>query len=231
MITDRRSGVVMNALDMFSGKGGWASAFRARGHHVVTTDLGPQFECDVTGDILDDEVVDRILALGPYDVVLASPPCEGFSVMNIGKNWTPPPDNQPKTETARMGVRLVERTLEVIRRIVPAVYIIENPRAKLRKLPVMDGIERRTVTYCQYGHRTMKPTDLWGGFPPTLELHPICKNGAPCHDPAPRGSKQGVQGIATSADRALVPYALSEQVCIACEEYLAGADEVGWRLF
>lgn len=208
----------LRVLDMFAGLGGWGSAFKDRGHTVISTDINPDFHTTVTGDILDPEVVETLIDLGPYDVILASPPCEGFSVMNIGRNWNH--DNTPKTETAALGVRLVEQTRQVIEQLNPAVFIIENPRAKLRKLPVMGGLERRTVTYCQYGLPTMKPTDLWGGFPPTLSLSPPCHNGDPCHDAAPRGSRQGIQGIRGSAERALVPYELSHAVCLACEEYL-----------
>lgn len=219
----------MRVLDLFSGLGGWASAFRDRGHLVITSDLNPDFDCTITGDIMDGGTVASIVLAGPYDVVLASPPCEGFSVMNIGRNWTT--DHQPKTYTARLGVQIVEATLSLIRELDPAVWVMENPRAKLRKLPVMEGLERRTVTYCQYGLTTMKPTDLWGGFPPTLSLKPICKNGDPCHERAPRGSKSGIQGIASSAERALVPYQLSEAVCIASEQYLSGSRDHRDRLF
>jgi hypothetical protein len=206
-----RAGDVVKVLDLFAGLGGWSQAFVERGHEVVTLDLDPRFGCDITGDILDSQTMYNIVTMGPYDVVLASPPCEGFSVMNIGKNWTPPPDHQPRTDTARLAVRIVERTRFIIDRLEPAAFIIENPRAKLRKLPVMDGLERRT---------TMKPTDLWGGFPPTLHLAPPCRNGDPCHESAPRGSSRGVQGIKDSAERAKVPYLLSLTVCKAMEEWL-----------
>lgn len=221
----------MRALDLFSGLGGWGSAFRERGHEVVTSDLDLRFGCDITGDILADATVDAIIAAGPYDIILASPPCEGFTVMNIGRNWFH--DGTPKTDTARLGLRIVEMTRWLINGLDPAAFIIENPRAKLRKLPVMDGLERRTVTYCQYGLTSMKPTDLWGGFPPTLELHPPCKNGDPCHVSAPRGSRTpgSIQGMKDSAERAKVPYDLSLAVCIAMEEMLAGSTERPGELF
>ena len=47
----------------------------------------------------------------------------------------------------------------------------------------------------------MKPTDLWGGFPPSLVLPPPCKNGAPCHVSAARGSVTGIQGRARTKFR------------------------------
>lgn len=109
--------------------------------------------------------------------------------------------------------------MAIIQQIQPQFFIIENPRAKLRKLTCMQDFERRTVTYCQYGENRMKPTDLWGGFPPSLILKPICKNGAPCHVAAPRGSRTGTQGM-DSAESAKIPYALALDVCIAAEKDL-----------
>ena len=127
------------------------------------------------------------------DVILASPPCEAFSVMTIGRNWTV--DHQPKTDKARTAMALVEATRELIDVLQPSFFIIENPRAKLRKLPILEGYERRTVTYCQLGERVMKPTDLWGGFPPSLVLPEMCRPRASCHISAARGSTTGTQGV------------------------------------
>jgi hypothetical protein len=206
--------MMLTVLDLFAGLGGWSAAFRDRGHHVVTVDVDPAFGCTITADVL--RLPTRTLRdYGPFDAVLASPPCEGFSVMNIGRNWYH--DHTPKTDTARMGLRLVVRTRAIIDTLAPAWFIIENPRAKLRKMPVMYDLDRRTVTYCQYGAEYMKPTDLWGGFPPSLVLFPPCHNGAPCHVRAPRGSRTGIQGSMSPAERARVPYALSRQVCEAME--------------
>jgi hypothetical protein len=234
-------GEAVRVLDLFAGLGSGTIAFADRGHEVVTTDIHSEFKTTVTRDILDADTLCQLIELGPYDFVWASPPCQGFSVMNIGKNWHY--DGTPKTDTARMGLRLVERAIKIIHVIKPAAFIIENPRAKLRKLSVMEGLERRTVTLCQYGMPYMKPTDLWGGFPPGLVLKPICKNGAPCHIAAPRGSRTGSQGTlksmqtfkagtpqATAAYRR-IPYDLSLDICLAVEGLVAGRPHDSDRLF
>lgn len=214
----------MRVLDLFAGLQGWSRPFAERGHEVVTLDLDPRFGSTIAADILEWDPRD----LGGWhpDVILASPPCEGFTVMNIGKNWTRPNDvtpHSPRTPSARLSLRLVERTREVIAELQPAFFVIENPRAKLRKLPVVADLERRTVTYCQYGETRMKPTDLWGGFPPSLVLHPPCSNGDPCHVRAPRGSRTpgSVQGQSSGAERAEIPRMLALTVCLACEQDLA----------
>jgi site-specific DNA-cytosine methylase len=184
----------VKVLDLFAGLRGWSDPFAERGHDVVTLDLDARFESDITADILEWGASE--LDGWRPDIILASPPCEAFSVLSIGRNWTGPDDvpaHQPKTDAARLARRIVERTREIIHQLEPAFYVIENPRGKLRKLPVVADLERRTVTYCQYGAPWQKPTDLWGGFPPTLQLRPMCPPNADCHVPAPRGSRTGIQ--------------------------------------
>lgn len=207
----------MKIVDLFAGLEGWSASARDR-HTVVSTDVEPSFETDVTADVLEPDLADRLLERlgGPPDLVLASPPCETFSVLRIGQNWTGPddyPPHQPKTDAARVALRLVERTRELIDELEPTFFVIENPRAKLRVLPVLADLERREVTYCRLGEPFMKPTDLWGGFPPSLVLPPPCDtrggrveededgidwvfdvSGNPCHISAPRGSRTSIQG-------------------------------------
>lgn len=231
----------MTVLDLFAGLCGWSAPWAARGHETFTVDLDPRFPVSAHLDILD---VRSVLAALPWrpDVILASPPCESFSVMTIGRNWTL--DHQPKTDKARLAIELVRSTVAIIEALEPRFFVIENPRAKLRKLPMLAHLERRTVTYCQLGEPYMKPTDLWGGFPPSLALPGMCKPRATCHVSAARGSRTGVQGPgrtkfrggmiedmarfmswsderkALSAQRAMIPRELSLAVCRAAESDL-----------
>lgn len=212
----------MRVLDLFSGLKGWSEPFIEHGHDVITLDNEPEFKPDYCMDILDFNP--EVLPAWWYpDVILASPPCQGFSVMNIGQNWTGPhdfPPHHPKTPRAILALDLVAKTIDIIDKLRPRFFIIENPRAKLRVLPIMSRFERRTVTYCQYGEKRMKPTDLWSDkWPPTLTLRPPCKNGASCHIRAPRGSTTGTQGM-SSADAAKIPYQLADEVRIAIEAAL-----------
>jgi hypothetical protein len=233
----------MRVLDLFAGLRGWSEPFAARGHEVYSVDLDPRFDVDLHADILT-LVADAI----PWrpDIILASPPCEAFSVMTIGRNWTR--EHTPKTDKARLAVQLVEATRRLIDELAPTYYVIENPRAKLRKLPTLADLDRRTVTYCQYGEPFMKPTDLWGGFPPSWTARPVCKPRAACHVSAARGSRTGIQSgtdrtkfrggmiedmarlystdprrIELSALRAKIPATLALDICRAAEiDLLAG---------
>jgi len=208
----------VKVLDLFSGLNGWSDPMEARGHEVFRIDIDQQFEADAYLDIAD---VDAVLAALPWkpDLVLASPPCTGFTVMNIGKNWTH--DGTPKTPVARLALRLVNATLEIIDRLQPELYVFENPRAKLRSLPNLKHLTRAEVTYCRLGERRMKPTDLWfsdSWADSDLILPEACKNGNPDHISAPRGSTTGTQGM-DPVVVAKIPKELSELVCDAAERH------------
>jgi hypothetical protein len=93
---------------------------------------------------------------------------------------------------------------------------MENPRGMLRKLDIVAGIPRRTVTYCQYGEDRMKPTDLWGVVQGWTPKEP-CKNGMPCHIASPRGAQTGTQALVGAKERSRVPYALGQEILTALE--------------
>lgn len=87
----------------------------------------------------------------------------------------------------------------------------------MRKMTYMRDLPRYTVTYCQYGDFRMKPTDIWTNHP-NPRFKPMCKNGDPCHERAPRGSKGGTQGISTVKDKSKIPKQLCEHIVEICEE-------------
>lgn len=76
----------MRVLDLFSGTGGWSAAFLDRGHEVYRIDNDEQF-----ADVPHTTIVD-VLRLGPmtdrWDVILASPPCQAFSLAATGTHMT-----------------------------------------------------------------------------------------------------------------------------------------------
>lgn len=86
----------------------------------------------------------------------------------------------------------------------------------MRAQPWMAGIPRYTVTYCQYGFRYMKPTDIWTNHP-APRFRPPCRNGDPCHESAPRGSKTGLQGVNGKTARAVIPPEFCEHIVEICE--------------
>lgn len=207
----------MFVIDLFSGLNGWGEPWKERGHTVISADNDKRFNADYQGDLTDvASFVSYVksFGIGNPDVILASPPCDAFSVLNIGKNWTV--EGEPKTQAAANSIRVVLATVDIIKELSPSYWIIENPVAKLRSLDILAGFDRRTVTYCQYGDARMKPTDLWGGFP-DIQLKKPCIKGSPCHIRAPRGSKTSTQGMDKYL-AAKIPYQLSLEICIAAEK-------------
>src|SRR3972149_11190382 len=165
----------MRVLDLFSGLGGFSEAFKDRGHSVITFDIDPDFHADWVCD------VGELNTLPKADAILASPPCQCFSMMSLARYWNR--NNTPKNEEAYLSLELVRHTMKLIGDSNPRFWVLENPRAKLRKLI---GPPITTVTWCQYGAKVQKMTDFWGNLPPSFEARK-CKNGDACHTSAPRG--------------------------------------------
>ncbi len=203
----------MKVLELFAGSRSFSKQANRMGHETFTCDKEPFDGIDYVCDILEFDV-----SKVPFkpDIIWASPPCTGFSVAAIGHHWTGGKGAYiPNTDTARLGIKLLEKTLKIIEEIQPQIWFIENPRGLMRKMPQLEDKTRRTVTYCQYGDSRMKPTDIWTNF---LEWNPrpICKNGAPCHEAAPRGSRTGTQGLKNNYERSKIPSALCEEIILSC---------------
>ena len=207
----------MNVLELFSGSRSIGKVCDARGYNVFSTDINAFDNIDYVIDILNFDPNEV-----PFipDVIWASPPCQGFSVAAIGKNWVKGEPFTPKTDSARLGIKLVQKTLDIIEHFTKLnpdlIYYIENPRGKLRKAPFMEALPyHHCVTYCQYGDDRMKPTDIWTNNR-YWKSKKACKNGMSCHVSAPRGSQTGTQGLKGDYERSKVPQELCEEVLTAC---------------
>jgi C-5 cytosine-specific DNA methylase len=195
--------------DFFAGTGSATRAFEEAGHTVIRVELDEQFQANER-DIMAMTGQYLVNKYGRPDFIWASPPCTSFSVASIGHHWNA--DKTPKTLGAKLGIELVSKTLELVNELNPRLgWLMENPRGMLRKLPLVQHLPRRTVTYCQYGDFRMKPTDIWGYLEGWVSRLP-CKNGDKCHQAAPRGSRTGTQGINGAKDRSVIPYELSKEI-------------------
>jgi site-specific DNA-cytosine methylase len=155
----------MIVFDFFSGTGSSTQAFKDAGHTVISFELDSSFEATENVDVMTLKAADLIAKYGQPDFIWASPPCTAFSVASMGHHWMQGGANPlPRTEAAKMSQELVAYTRDLIKELNPTKgWLMENPRGMLRKLPVVEDLPRRTVTYCTYGDSRMKPTDLWGG--------------------------------------------------------------------
>ena len=203
----------MKVLELFAGSRSVGKIAEQLGMEVFSSDL-IEFE----GIHYPISILDFDVTKVPFrpDIIWASPPCTGFSVAAIGHHWSGGKGAYiPKTETAKLGIELVRKTLEIIEYFQPTFWFMENPRGVLRKLDVVKGLNKQSVTYCQYGDERMKPTDIWTNSI-MWTPKPMCKNGDPCHVAAPRGSRTGTQGRANAYERSKIPADLCFEILKSC---------------
>ncbi len=198
-------------IDLCCGLKGFSQAFAMSSEwDVVTVDVEPRFQPTICADVLALKAsdIEKAARLGDFTkygkvVVLASPPCERFSIAN--SNWP------------QMGIRkaleIVGACLELIIDINPDYYLIENPKGRLRWVL---GPPTHSIRLSDYGHRRatqggksrrpFKPTDLWGNVPFNLvaaDVVPSVRVGA---------------AYQKSSKRAQLPFALSQALLGAVEE-------------
>jgi len=206
---------MVKVLELFAGSRSIGKAAESLGYEVYSSDLNEFEGIDYPIDILDFDT-----SKVPFkpDIIWASPPCTYFSVASIGKHWNK--DHTPKTEQAIFGVKVVSKTIQIIKELNPKYWYIENPRGKLRKLDIVKGLPRTTVWYCTYGDKRAKPTDIWTNNlrsvfnPDGWQPRPECFNGNKnCHhESAPRGSRTGTQGLKGNYERSKIPNELCLEI-------------------
>ena len=211
----------MRVLELFAGTRSIGKAFEKHGHKVYSIEWDKDFEnidwYEDVGKITAQDIIDRF---GHPDVIWASPDCTSFSIAAISHHRRKNLETgnlDPVSDYAKFCDNVDQHVLDLIRELKPKYWFIENPRGGMRKMTWMQGLPRYTVTYCQYGDTRMKPTDIWTNHPDPKFKTP-CHNGDPCHEPAPRGSKTGTQGLKGSIDRSRIPDKLCEHIVEICEK-------------
>ena len=213
----------MKILELFAGTRSIGKAFERAGHEVYSIEWDKNFEnidwYEDIGKITAQDIIERF---GKPDVIWASPDCSSFSIAAISHHRKKNPETgnlDPVSDYAKFCDRVDQNVLKLIKDLNPIYYWIENPVGGLRKMTWMQDIPYRyTTTYCQWGEKRMKPTDLFTNYPNAY--FPRCKNGDSCHESAPRGSKTGTQGLKGSKERSRIPDALCDYIVELCQKGL-----------
>jgi len=207
-------------LDLWCGSKSATRAWAEEGHPIISVDNDPETNPTICKDILL-VTVEELKELAPdgYAFGWASPDCRVYSLMNMRWNrhcevrgsWAFPNSDQAIEANKRL-----QWTLHLLESLDLPYFVVENPRAMMRKQPFLNSFHRETVCYCRYGDDRMKPTDLFGKLPPSF-FPLMCANNSPSctHRRAPRGSKTGTQGMGRD-EAQRVPYALSEAIMFEC---------------
>ena len=119
------------SLELFAGSSSFTKVAQSPkfNFNTYTSDNQSFANIDQICDIFDFNLYDCIKALrGVPDLIWASPPCTYFSVASIGHHWNK--DHTPKTEEAKLGVKIVQETVAIIKKIQKfnpdCKYIIEK---------------------------------------------------------------------------------------------------------
>ena len=196
-----------------------SNAFRARGHECFTVDWDEQFPSSLHIDIQQLTAQMILEKFGKPDIAWIGTDCTSYSVAAIGHHRKKNPITgvlEPKTAKAKKADDVNRHVLKLIEELNPHFFFIENPVGGLRKMDYMQGIPRYTTTYCRYGFKYRKATDIWTNHP-CPNLKPPCHNGDKCHEAAPRGSKTGLQGVDGATDRSKYPPLFCEHIVDICE--------------
>jgi hypothetical protein len=169
-------------LSLFDHSGAWSGPWREAGYPVVRVDLQ---------DGLDVMDIDRtwLDELCPIYAILAAPPCTHFAVS--GARWFAQKDADGLT---RQMIRLVTKTLAIIRYVDPVIWCLENPVGRMgrlvQQLPAKPRMYFNPADYAALAddpdsEQYTKKTGLWGRF-----IKPDAKTiGRDYSLPAVHGSK------------------------------------------
>lgn len=223
----------MKILELFSGTECISSAFRNRGHQTFTVDWNEKFpsslHCDI-GKLQASEIESKF---GIPDVIWCAPDCTTYSVAAISfhrRKDIASGELKPVSAYAKQCDKTNKHILKLIRYFEVQnpylIWFIENPRGGLQKMNFMKSLERfkHTVTYCKYqtdlplNQRRMKPTNIWTNIADPQFISP-CTYGDPCHQPTPRGSHRGTEGISSKIEKSKYPHLLCEHIVDICEKH------------
>jgi hypothetical protein len=139
-------------LDLFCGRGGWTRGFLDAGYEVTGIDILPRHKTyPEEATYIQTDLMGYDAGTG-WDVIVASPPCTGFSLANTRGGA------EAREGRCRAGMLLVNVAYRIIRQSAPQYWAIENVRgAKKWFRPLLGEPAYTDGTWF-----------IWGDFPAWL---------------------------------------------------------------
>lgn len=162
-------------LELFSGTESLGKVAKRRGYKVITLDCIDKFKPDILIDILKWDYKNEPQLKGKtINFIWASPPCNTFSWLANIHHSRDPRTLKPLKQSAVLGNKMLFKTIDIIRyfhsKYPKLMFVIENPHAMMRLMPIMRGVPLTHTLYCFYGSKFRKRTDFFNNFPKGLDL-------------------------------------------------------------
>jgi len=200
----------MLLLELFCGTKSVGKVFEEKGYKVISLDNRKKTDPTYCVDILEWDGYKNIEMPIP-DFIWASPPCTTFSIASGGRHRTKA-DMIGFTEDAKIGIKILQKTLEIIKyfeeKNPKLKWAFENPRGLMRYTEEVKDILRSTCCYCKYDHCYKKPTDIFSNFPLELLMCREKRGEKTCHH------RRGNKGIHSAKlnDKFKIPSKLIEYI-------------------
>ena len=195
-MTDNKDKII---LDLCGGTGAWSKPYKDAGYDVRLLTLP---DCDITLTIFDTDWMffrdAKRTMFGKVrykDVwgILAAPPCTEFSLAK-----------STKPRNFEEGIRVVRSCLDIIWycRVKAMIkwWAMENPRGFLRQFMGKPAFQ---FEQWEFGHKGVKPTDIWGYFNEPKKKVKMKPEGLSKYYPG--GSRNGLGWSKNSVERAITP--------------------------
>ena len=219
----------LKVLELFAGSRSIGKEAEKLGYSVFSVDKFVKKNMDCICDIKDLTKQFIIDSFGYPNIIWASPVCSVWSKAGWFNHWDTDiyritKQFLPKTDYANESIFMIKKTIEIFSWFKDAVFYMENPEGMLAFHPVIRlfdiyGIQNRKVliTYCQYGHKTRKPTNIWTN---NFEWFPKvpCKNRSKCHIKSPRDTNTGIMSFKNSYDRSIIPEQLCKEILLSTKK-------------
>lgn len=211
-----RSNSKLNIVELFSGSGTISKAFSKNNHNIFSIDIRKRkgiCEPTLKKNIMQVRLKD--IPFKKVHVIWASPPCDVFSKACGSFHWNK--DGSPKTKKCLEHINILKKTLNLIEKINPDIFFIENPDGKMKyrkelvNFLIRNNAMTKKVFYGYYGFGTLKPTNI---FTNALNYNP--KN-IPGIFLKSNSNESVIFDNLTKCQKQSIPVKLAEEIVNYCE--------------